>query len=83
MPVVTAGDIKRFFVGQVTANGVSEVTLTVPNLAADSLVIPSLNTISGTAADLYVSTKTAGASGTLGFKSAASNTSVFDIFVIP
>jgi hypothetical protein len=81
MPILP-NDIKRFHVGQITANGTSEVTLTVPNLAADSIVIVSANTIAGTPADVFVSTKTAGASGTLGFKSLASNTGVYDVFVI-
>lgn len=73
---------KRLKAGQITANGTSEVTLTVPKLELDSAVFIVENTIAGTPAPVYISTKTPGSPGTLGFKSSASNTSVYDIFVI-
>lgn len=79
--IVTSGQIKRFKVGQITATGATEATLTVPNLEADSMVVLSLNTVAGTPAAPYIVTKTAGKSGTLGIKSGASDTSVYDVFV--
>lgn len=80
--IVTQGQLKRYLVGQVTLNGTTEVTLTVPNLSIDSIVIAVVNTIGGTASAHFISTKTPGAAGTLGFKALASNTSVLDVFVI-
>lgn len=75
-------NMKRLKAGTITANGTSEVTLTVPKLEADSIVLVSANTPAGTPAAVYVNTKTPGAPGTLGFKSAASNTGTYDVFVI-
>ena len=80
--VVTQGQVKRFFVSQVTLNGTTEVTLTVPNLELNSIVIAVVNTIGGTPSAHFISTKTPGAAGTLGFKALASNTSVLDVFVL-
>lgn len=80
--MLAPGDIKRYIAGQVTANGTTEVTLTVPNLSADSVVIPSLNTAAGTPQSLYVFSKNL-TTKTIGFKSTAGNTSVYDIIVIP
>lgn len=74
------GDIKRYIQGQITANGTSEVTLTVPNLEADSVVIFSLNTVGGTPSAPYVSTKNA-STNTIGLTAAASDTSVYDVVV--
>lgn len=78
--MLTNGDIKRYIAGQVTANGTSEVTITIPGLKADSVVIPVLNTAAGTPEALYINSKTV-ATGVVGFKSAASNTSVYDVVV--
>lgn len=73
-------DIKRFKIGKITANGTTEVTITAPKLELDSVIIASLNTVGGTPAAVYISTKTP-STGVIGFKSAASNTSVYDIYV--
>jgi len=78
--MLTSGDIKRYKAGQITANGTTEVTLAVSTLEADSLVLISLNTADGTPSNVYVNSKNL-TTKTLGFKSAASNTSVYDIFV--
>lgn len=81
---MTFGFLKRGWVGQVTLNGVTEVTLNVPNLEANSIVLAILNTAGGTVAPHYISSKTVGAAGTagvVGFKSSAGNTSVIDVFV--
>lgn len=78
--MLVAGDVKRYIQGQVTANGTTEVTLVVPTLEEDSVVIISLNTIAGTPSALYVFSKDV-ATKTIGFKAAAANTSVFDIVV--
>lgn len=78
--MITSGDIKRYIAGQITANGTTEVELKVPVLEADSVVLISCNTVAGTPAAVYVSTKNV-TTKTLGFKSAASNTSVYDIIV--
>lgn len=75
----TAGAIKRQIIGQITANGTTEVTISVPNLKEDSILIASLNTVGGTpAAQPYVSTKNV-STDTVGFKAAAGDTSVYDI----
>lgn len=76
------GEFKRYIAGQITANGTTEVTLVVPNLSADSIVIPVLNTVGGTPNNVYISSKNT-TTNTIGFKSAASNTSVYDVVVIP
>lgn len=78
--MLTSGDIKRYKAGQITANGTSEVTLTVSTLEADSLILISLNTAAGTPAAVYVNSKNL-TTRTIGFKTAASNTGVYDIFV--
>ena len=76
------GLTRRNIVGQITANGTSEVTLTVPNLDADTILIASLNTIGGTPAGApYVSTKNT-STNSVGFKAAAGDTSVYDIVAI-
>jgi hypothetical protein len=75
------GEFKRYIAGQITANGATEVTLTVPHLEANSIIIPSLNTAAGTPEAVYVNSKNI-STRTIGFKSAASNTSVYDIIVI-
>ena len=77
----TPGALKRHIVGQVTLNGTTEVTITVPNLEANSIVVLSVNTVAGTASAPYISTKTAGVAGTIGIKAGASNTSVVDVVV--
>lgn len=82
MPILTSGDLKRFIAGQITANGTTEVTLTVSTLEADSIVLVSLNTAAGTPNNVYISSKDL-ATKTIGFKSAASNTSVYDVIVLP
>jgi hypothetical protein len=78
--MLISGDIKRYIAGQITANGTTEVTITVPNLEADSVVIPVLNTVGGTPNNIYINSKNV-ATKTIGFKSAASNTSIYDIVV--
>jgi hypothetical protein len=77
---LVSGDIKRYIAGQITANGTTEVTINVPNLEANSVVIPVLNTAGGTPNNIYIFSKDVSAK-TVGFKSAASNTSVYDIVV--
>lgn len=77
-----SGEFKRYIAGQITANGVTEVTLKVPVLDADSIVIVSLNTAAGTPNDVYVNSKNI-STNTIGFKSVASNTSVYDVIVLP
>jgi len=79
---ITSGDIKRYIAGQITANGTTEVTLKVPVLEADSVVLVSLNTAAGTPNDVYVNSKDV-STKTIGFKSQASNTSVYDVIVFP
>lgn len=79
--MLISGDIKRYIQGQVTLSGTSEVTLTVPTLEADSVVILSLNTVGGTPAGApYVSTKNT-STKTIGIKAAAGDTSVVDVVV--
>jgi hypothetical protein len=75
------GEFKRYIAGQITANGTTEVTLSVPVLEADSIVLVSLNTAAGTPEAVYVNSKNL-STKTIGFKSAASNTSVYDVIVI-
>ncbi len=75
------GEVKRYIAGQITANGVTEVTITVNNLEADSIVLTSLNTAAGTPNDVYVNSKNT-TTNTIGFKSVASNTSVYDVIVL-
>lgn len=77
-----SGEFKRYIAGQITANGVTEVTLKVSVLDADSIVIVSLNTAAGTPNDVYVNSKNI-STNTIGFKSVASNTSVYDVIVLP
>lgn len=76
------GEFKRYIAGQITANGTTEVTLTVNTLDADSIVLVSLNTAAGTPNDVYVNSKDI-TTNTIGFKSVASNTSVYDVIVLP
>jgi len=79
--MLISGDIKRYIQGQVTLNGTSEVTLTVPTLEADSVVILSLNAVGGTPAGApYVSTKNT-STKTIGIKAASGDTSVVDVVV--
>jgi len=80
--MLVPGDLKRYIAGQITANGTSEVTLAVNTLEADSIVIVSLNTAAGTPNDVYVNSKNT-STNVIGFKSVASNTSVYDIIVLP
>ena len=79
---MTPGEFKRYKAGQVTLDGTTEATLTVSTLEADSVVLPVVNTVAGTAEAVYVSTKNT-SNGTIGLKSAAGNTSTVDIFVLP
>lgn len=81
MAEFTFGALKRGKVGQVTLNGTTEVTITVPNLDRDSIVLQNVNTIAGTPGASYISSLTPGIAGTIGFKSTAGNTSILDIFV--
>ena len=82
MTQAIAGLIKRSIVGQITANGSTEVTISVPNLSADSVVIASLNTVGGTPAGApYISTKDT-STDTVGFKAAVGDTSVYDILYL-
>lgn len=81
MLFLTQGLVKRFRVGSITATGATEATIKVPNLTADSVVILSLNTVGGTPAAPFISTKTFGVDGTIGIKSGASDTSVYDVIV--
>lgn len=78
----TAHDLKRYRAGTVTANGTTEVTFTQTGINSDSLVLWSLNTAAGTPAALYESSRNV-STGVIGFKSAASNTSVYNIYIIP
>lgn len=81
--MLVSGDVKRYIAGQVTANGTSEVTLTVNTLEADSVVILSLNTVGGTPAGApYLSTKDI-STKTIGVKSVSGDTSVYDVVVLP
>ena len=77
-----AGANKRYIAGQITANGTTEVTLKVNTLEADSIVFLSLNTVGGTPNNIYMFSKDVAAK-TISFKSAASNTSIYDIIVLP
>ena len=76
------GEFKRYIAGQITANGTTEVTLSVNTLDADSIVLLSLNTVGGTPNNIYVFSKNT-ATNVVGFKSAASNTSVYDVIILP
>lgn len=78
MPVVTQGDIKRFLVGTITANGTSDVTLTVPNLEADTCLIVSLRTAAGTPAAVFEKGRNL-TTGVVTFASAAGNTGVYNV----
>lgn len=78
--MLVSGDIKRYIAGQITANGTTEVTLTVNTLEADSVVLTSLNTVGGTPSAPYVFSKDV-STKTIGFKAAASDTSVYDVIV--
>ena len=79
MTQAIAGQLKRQIIGQITANETTEVTISVPNLKADSIVFASLNTVGGTpAGQPYISTKNVG-TDTVGFKAATGDTSVYDI----
>lgn len=78
---MTNGELKRNIVGQITANGTTEATLTVSTLGADSVVMFSLNTVGGTPAGApYISTKNT-STKTIGLKAAAGDTSVYDVVV--
>jgi len=80
--MLVSGDIKRYIAGQITANGTSEVTLVVGTLSADSVILVSLNTAAGTPEAVYVNSKNL-TTKTIGFKTAASNTSIYDVIVFP
>ena len=78
---LTQGQIKRYIVGQITANETTEVTLEVPTLEEDSIVLFSLNTVGGTPAGApYVSTKNV-STKTIGLKAATGDTSVYDVII--
>lgn len=79
---MTPGEFKRYIQGQITATGSTEATLVVPSLEADSVVILSLNTVGGTPAAPYVFSKNT-STNTIGIKSGASDTSVYDVIVLP
>lgn len=78
--MITNGDIKRNIAGQVTVSGTTEVTISVPALEANSVVLLSLNTASGTVANAYLSSKDL-ATKTIGVKSSGTNASVYDVVV--
>ncbi len=78
MTVLTQGDIKRYLVGTITANGTSDVTLTVPNLAADTCIIVSLNTAGGTAGAVFEKSRNL-TTGVVTFVSSAGNTGVYNV----
>jgi len=77
----TFGALKRARVGQVTLNGTTEVTISVPNLDRESIVLQNVNTIAGTPGASYISSLTPGIVGTIGLKSSAGDTSILDIYV--
>lgn len=76
------GEFKRYIAGQITATGATEATLVVPALEANSVVILSLNTAAGTPAAPFIVTKNV-STNTIGIKSGSSDTSVYDVIVIP
>jgi hypothetical protein len=80
MSTLPSGAIKRYIAGQITATGATEATLTVNTLEADSVIILSLNTVGGTPAAPYVFSKNT-TTNTIGIKSGASDTSVYDVVV--
>lgn len=73
------GELKRYLVGTITANGTTAVTITIPNLAADSIVMVSLRTVGGTTAPVYEDTRNLTTS-VVGFKSTAGNTSIYNVY---
>ncbi|CAB4164605.1 hypothetical protein UFOVP826_56 [uncultured Caudovirales phage] len=79
MPILIQGDVKRFLAGTVTANGTTAVSITIPNLAEDTLILTSLKTAAGTPEALYEFSRTV-STGVVEFKSAASNTSVYNVY---
>ena len=80
--MLLAGDLKRYKVGQITANGTTEATLTVNDLQADSIILYVLNTVGGTPAGApYTSTKNT-STKTIGMKAASGDTSVYDVIVL-
>ncbi len=79
MPTVTQGDIKRFLVGTITANGTSDVTLTVPNLEVNTCLIVCLNTAGGTAAPVFEKSRNV-STGVVTFVSSSGNTGVYNVF---
>ena len=78
MPILTQGDVKRYLVGTITANGTSDVTLTVPNLAVDTCLIVSLNTAGGTAGAVFEKSRNV-STGVVTFVSSAGNTGVYNV----
>lgn len=76
------GEFKRYIAGQITATGATEATLVVNKLEADSVVILLLNTVGGTPAAPFIVTKNT-STNTIGIKSGANDTSVYDVLVIP
>ena len=73
------GAVKRQIVGQITANGTTEVLLDVAVLEADSVIVYSLNTVGGTPAGApYTSTKNT-TTKQIGMKAASGDTSVYDV----
>ncbi|QDP62947.1 MAG: hypothetical protein Unbinned5081contig1002_52 [Prokaryotic dsDNA virus sp.] len=81
MSTLPSGAIKRYIAGQITANETNEVTLTVNQLEADSVIVYSLNTVGGTPAGApYTSSKNT-TTNTIGMKAASGDTSVYDVLV--
>ena len=58
MAEFTFGALKRARIGQVTLNGTTEVTISVPNLDRESIVLQNVNTIAGTPGASYISSLT-------------------------
>ena len=79
MSLLQPGEMKRYLVGTITANGTSAVTITIPGIAADSLVLVSLRTVGGTTAPVYEDTRNL-TTGAVGFKSTAGNTSIYNVY---
>lgn len=79
---LSTGEIKRYKVGEITANGTTEVTLTIPNLKLGALIVVGLNTVGGTpAGQPYVSSFDPATTNVVGFKAGAGDTSVYNIYV--
>ena len=83
MSTFPQGAFKRYIQSQITANGTTEVTLTVNTLQADSIIIVSLNTVGGNApaGQPFVTTKNA-ATNTIGITAFGTDNSPYDVVVL-